>query len=313
MQQQYKLGLVCISEILKQKNKGGFKTMTRAGFKKFGSRQDAIACLSDRILHNSKLTGQILKHLHDHGIAHYRCSSSMFPLISDPETNVSLDDLPDIADIKANMASAGDFARLHKISVSFHPDQFNVLVSYNPEVVARTINELNHQSATLDMMGFSQDFGSPMCLHLNKSPDLKKETLNQYVQRFVENLAKCSTGVQNRLVLENEDKGFWNCHNLNLYFGRIRPLVYDNLHDDCNISDSLPLQNAKDFIKTWPESHIPVFHWSESAGLNRKTAHATDASYIPQVVLENPEVVWEVELKGKDVAILKIFEKMKEL
>jgi UV DNA damage repair endonuclease len=49
-----KLGLVCISELLKDKDKKiAFKTMTRKQFLSM-QRQDAIKELSFRILHNSK-------------------------------------------------------------------------------------------------------------------------------------------------------------------------------------------------------------------------------------------------------------------
>jgi UV DNA damage repair endonuclease len=56
-----KLGLVCISEILKKKDKSlAFKTMTRKRFSEL-DRQLALKELSSRILHNCKLTKQIVE------------------------------------------------------------------------------------------------------------------------------------------------------------------------------------------------------------------------------------------------------------
>jgi len=296
-----KLGLVCISEILKAQDKTlAFKSMTRAQYLKLG-KSVALPELSRRALHNCKLLGRILMHCHGQGIAHYRISSSMFPLITDSTLDLSLESLPDYANIVSALAAAGETARKFGVSVSMHPDQFNVLVSYNESVILRSINELDHQSHILDLMGYSQDLGSPMCLHLNSTPKLEKETLGQYRERFLKNLGRCSSGVQTRLVLENEDKGYWNCRRLYETFGNDRALVYDNLHDACNPSDP---DMAQVFADTWGESR-PVFHWSEGIGGGR--SHADYASHVPGVVSSLAErVTWEVELKAKDRAIAAI-------
>jgi UV DNA damage endonuclease len=274
--------------------------MTRAQYLKLG-KTVALPELSRRAYHNCKLLSRIILHCHSQGIAHYRVSSSMFPLVTDSTLGLSLESLPDYAHILSALASAGELARKLGVSVSMHPDQFNVLVSYNPLVIDRSINELNHQSHILDLMGYSQDLGSPMCLHLNATPKLEKERLDQYRERFLTNLRRCSLGVQARLVLENEDKGYWNCTRLYETFGDVRALVYDNHHDACNASDS---DMAHLFAGTWGAAR-PVFHWSE--GIDGGRSHADYASHVPKIVSSLAErVTWEVELKAKDHAIAAI-------
>lgn len=302
-----RLGLVCISEVLKKQRKVAFKTMTRKQFLSI-PRELALATLSSRILHNaSTIRTHIFPHLSAVGISHYRVSSSMFPLITDKTLGLCYDDLPDMPRILENLASAGQYARLNDISVSCHPDQYNVLASYSEDVVNNTITELNHQSNVLDMMGFPQDLSSSMCLHLNASPKHKIEDTFTYRQRFIDNLARCNDGVRARLVLENEDKGFWNCDNLYNFFHDVRPLVYDNLHDVCNPSEYAYDVYASLFVNTWGQ-HRPIFHWSE--GIDGTSKHAGKASHIPQIVKEFANLVtWEVELKDKDYAILEILEK----
>lgn len=297
-----RLGLVCISEMLKARDKTmSFKTMTRAQYNKL-SPEVACHTLSTRVLHNSVLIGQILSHAAAVGIRHYRISSTLFPLVTDATVECSVKSLPHIKEIKDNLLAAGNFARANDISLSCHPDQYNVLASYNTNVVYNSINELNHQSDVMDMFGCSQDLSSPMCLHLNKSPDPKIESVGQYKDRFLANLACCNSGVQSRLVLENEDKGFWNCQNLYDTFGNVRALVYDNLHDSCNPSPEMK-DICQKFKGTWGE-HIPVFHWSE--GIDGGRSHTQYASHVPECVTENADVVWEVELKKKDFAIVQI-------
>lgn len=299
------LGLVCISEILKAKQKLSFKTMTRKSFLSM-PRQRAITVLSERILHNADAVYKILAHCSSSGISHYRLSSAMFPLVTDETLGLSAPDLPHYHGIKSRLHACGDFARRCNISISVHPDQFNVLASYNPDVVSRTIRELNHQSDVLDMMGYDHDLRSPMCLHLNCNPRFKVEDCFGYRQRFIDALSQCNHGVQSRLVLENEDKGFWNCDNLYKFFHDVRPLVYDNLHDACNPSEDPPDTYPFLFSQTWGP-YRPVFHWSE--GIDGTSKHTKRASYLPDAVRQNLDCVWEVELKDKDYAILEILER----
>jgi UV DNA damage repair endonuclease len=229
-------------------------------------------------------------------------SSSIFPLLTDHTLELRYDDLHGFDDIASNLAKAGEFARQHDITCSSHPDQFNVLSSYNPDVVDKTIRELDHQSYVLDMMGCKANYSSPMCLHLNKSPDFKRETIGEYVSRFCANLARCSRGVRHRLVLENEDKAYWNCENLYTHFAGHLPLVYDNLHDTCNPSCGSS-QSISRFRQSWGK-YTPVFHWSEGIGSTR--SHTDYATHLPHVVSANRDVTWEVELKAKDNAIAHI-------
>lgn len=296
-----KIGLVCISEILKQKNKSqAFKTMTRKRFLQL-DRSFAIAELSARILHNCKLTEQIIRHCASIGISHYRISSCITPLITDATLNLSLESLPDQDAISQSLLRAGQLSKLLNISVSSHPDQFNVLSSYNESTVEKTIKELDHQAYILDLMGLAQNHSAPMCLHLNLSPDFNRETLESYVARFKSNFARCSASVRNRLVLENEDSGYWKAQNLFDSFGDFIPLVFDNLHDQCNPSDSCYISRFK---STWGK-HTPIMHWSEGTK-EKPRSHAEFASHLPQVVHNNLDCIWEFELKGKDKAIIKV-------
>ena len=297
-----RLGLVCISEMLRDNKKLSAKTMTRKGFNAV-PRAAALQLLSARIMHNTTVVYATLGSMIGNGIKHYRVSSSIFPCVTDATLNIKVDDLPDIDAIRANLGGAGDLARAMNISLSCHPDQFNVLSSYTPETIERSIKELNHQSRVLDMMGCAQDLSSPMCLHLNKSPDLKRETVHDYRARFLRSLSRCNSGVRARLVLENEDKGYWTTEQLHRWFGAYRALVYDNLHDKCNPSIdeniAVPL-----FRQTWG-NNTPVFHWSEGTDAKPRS-HAGRASHLPAIVAAHADCTWEVELKDKDYAICEI-------
>jgi UV DNA damage endonuclease len=294
------IGLVCISEILKEQNKqNAFQTMTRARFNTL-SRAEAIAQLSSRILHNASLCIKIIEHCSWIGVRHYRISSNLFPLVTDSTLGLCYSDLPDWDKIQKTLLQAGDVARRLGITLSSHPDQFNVLSSFNDDTVAKTVLELNHQSRVLDLFGCARNYSAPMCLHLNLSFDSNKESIFDYVSRFDKAFNQCDVGVRQRLVLENEDKGFWNCANLYKYFKPF-PLVFDNLHDAVNPS---AFCHFNLFKNTWGD-FTPVMHWSEGL-FDKPRSHAEFASHIPSVVKNNPDCVWEFELKSKDKGIVQI-------
>ena len=315
------LGLTCISEELKEKDKKkfSFRTMTRKRFNDL-DRDEAIKQLSDRILHNAITTRYIINYCSLNNILHYRLSSALFPLITDDQTDVSLEDLPDLTKIKEELSFAGKIAEKFDISIGSHPDQFNVLASTNRDAVARTINELNFQASVLDMLGLPQDHTAPMNIHINYTPQAD-ETLEVVATRFFRNLSMCDKGVYNRLTIENEDKGFFNvdnCIKFSEYLFAVHgvniPVCYDNLHDFCNPSEDHNVSfQAERCAYTWVNQGsgdndflAPVFHWSEGTP-EKPRSHAEYfalGNIPPHIAIDpNKEAKWECEVKGKDKAI----------
>ena len=319
------LGLTCISEILKErdKKKYSFRIMTRKRFNDLcvrDGRDEAIKELSQRILHNVRTTRYIIRHCINSHILHYRLSSTLFPLLTDETLGISLDNLPNIRQIREELAFAGKIAKDFSISIGSHPDQFNVLASTNEDAVNRTINELNFQASVLDMMGLPQDHTAPMNIHINYTPKMD-EGLGMVADRFYKNLICCDAGVFNRLTIENEDKGFFNvdnCINFSEYlfdaYDFNLPVCYDNLHDFCNPSEDQNVTfQAERCAYTWvnqgegDDSFLaPVFHWSEGKP-KKPRAHADYFALgnVPPIIAIDPnlEVKWECEVKAKDKAI----------
>ena len=344
------LGLTCISEQLKDKDKKkySFQTMTRKRFNDLcvkESRDEAINQLSERIIHNIRTTQYILRHCIASNIVHYRLSSSLFPLLTDSTLDLRLDALPNFASIKQELRFAGLIAFSFKISISIHPDQFNVLASANEMAVAKSIKELNFQSDIMDMMGLPQDHTAPMNIHINGTPPeiesnddpdvVKNVRIKAMAERFYENLMRCQSGVFNRLTIENEDKGFWNVDNIIAFSEYIfhkynfnLPVCYDNLHDFCNPSEERNIIfQAERCAYTWVKQKeysipaddnfiAPVFHWSEGKP-EKPRSHADYfalGNFPPHIVIEtNKDAKWECEVKQKDKAISLLKKNLQQL
>lgn len=326
------LGLTCISEILKDKDKKkySFRTMTRKRFNDLcvkEGRDEALHQLSERILWNVDLTQYIINHCHSSNIGHYRLSSNVMPLLTDQTLDISFEDLPHKARIKQGLKFVGLIAEKFNISIGSHPDMFNVLASCNREAVARTINELNFQASVLDMIGLPQDHTAPMNIHINYSPK-EDETLEVVATRFFRNLSMCDKGVYNRLTIENEDKGFFNIDNCIKFseylfetFNANIPVCADNLHHQCNPSEVADFAwQAERCAYTWinngeGDNHFisPVFHWSEGKP-EKPRSHADYIAFgnFPPYIAIDPKypAIFEVETKAKDKAIKLLQEQM---
>jgi len=313
-------GLTCISEILKQKDKSfAFKTLTKSRFLELEKREEKLGekTLSERIIHNLNLVITIIEHCAQNDIGHYRLPSSLFPLVTEKTLELNLATIKEANQILNLIKKIGETALTNEISLSMHPDQYNVLASERDDVVLKTVRELDFQAHILDLMGLPADYSNPINVHPSVSTKEPTEAnLKAIVDRFYDGMVRCNDSVLKRLVIENEDKGCWNCMNLFVYFHQymghhhrhIMPLTYDNLHDECNPSilsgNTVTMnQNVDAFAKTWPDDVTPVFHWSHGRS-DRKRSHADFADGNPPEY-ERP-LIWEVEVKQKDFAIAKL-------
>ena len=119
----------------------------------------------------------------------------------------------------------------------------------------------------------------------------------------MKNFELLSESVRSRLVLENNDnaKGVWSVENLyNYYHPYNIPITFDTLHHSIlpgNLSEEEAFNLS---YSTW--DCAPLFHYSE--GKDGTRAHKDMADHLPPRY--NESVFWDVELKGKDWAILKM-------
>lgn len=308
-------GLVCISELLREKNPElAFQTMTRTQFKK-KDREQSIRELSSRISHNLTVTIETIRHCASIGVKHYRLSCKLFPLITDETLDLQVEQLPNYNIILQKLAEIGRVANELNISLSIHPDQFVVLASNSDEICRKSINELNFHAWVLDNIGAPQNHSCPINIHPNLS---NFDSPEKFVDKFVRNFFKCNIGVRNRLVIENEDKAFWNCANLYEYFHNYMkhaynfyfPLTFDNLHDEANPSHDASGNKFEishwflKFYQTWTVT--PVFHWSEAAS-GTKRNHAQKLTTVPADF--GFDVTWEIEIKDKDRGFLHLLKK----
>ena len=292
--------LTCISNELKDQGIG-FKSMSWKRFDqlKRADRHYALYELGSRWLNNVIVTKLHIAHCIENKWG-YRVSSSLFPCLTHPESDFTIEDLPQYLLIKQQLDSCKNLLSLFDIRISTHPDQFNVLASDNQAAVNETIKELNVHGWLLDQLGCNCDHSAPINIHVNRT----KGSLDQISDLFLANLDKCDDSVKNRLVVENEDRGCWTVNALynSFYVKGNLPLTFDNLHFKCNPdSDLTETQAMAKSAETWRTTK-PLFHYSESHPDKPNIRSHAD---MPTGHPLSDEFDWDIELKAKDAAVRK--------
>lgn len=292
MNQTSRFGLCCICNAL-----GGFRTMT---LKKWKSLLEAerLKELSHICLDNVRHAHEVLKYCAKNGIAHYRFSSSMFPVFgADASCPTHPNQLPDYIEICKVLQESGEFLRAHRMTFSTHPGQYTVLFTENESIIKNSIFDLEMHGWLHDALGFPKDKSNPINIHPTGCDDNP--------ENFLKVFQRLSDSVQNRLVLENCDKGYWTCEKLYAFwrnFQKFSPqlsLTYDNLHDFCNPSSSNVCWMTL-FSETWRET--PVFHFSGGKDGAQKRSHLDMPKDFPSFLTK--PFIWEVEFKAKEAAVL---------
>ncbi len=296
---------LCCIHVGLQEQKIKFNVMTYAQYKKLG-KKEAMKVLADRSLNNIKTIHAILKECAKNNW-NYRIGSNVFPLMTHPDLDFTVDDFYNADEIYAEFSAAAQTIRQNNIRCSMHPDQFVVPASPNPKVVENSIRDLEQHAMIMDMLELPQSYEAPINIHMNCYNDGK---FSEVVDRLETVLKRMSKPVTSRLVFENEDKGkSWTVCNLYEYLYKRAgiPITFDNLHHQCNHNDTSEQYAFELALSTWPKDVVPLFHFSESLVGNNPRAHADFPTMLPAIYKNyNGELHLDFEFKMKEIAINKI-------
>jgi UV DNA damage endonuclease len=272
-----------------------FRTMT---YKSFSSKPkiESLEKLSDIVRNNFNTTEKIIRHCSAVGIKGYRISSDLVPIINHPEVMLNISDLPNYKLIQYEINKVGKAIKETGLRISAHPSEYISLTSDDSRVINNSINDLELHARIFDLLELENNTFNPLNIHCRKDGDPQEIS-----DKFKKNFELLSDRVKNRLVLENNDnaKGVWSVKNLIKYFPEYS-ITFDTLHHKMlsdGYSDEEAFNAAYD---TW--KFEPIFHYSE--GKDNTRAHKDMAENLPESYGKN--VIWDVELKGKDYAILEM-------
>lgn len=126
-----------------------------------------------------------------------RLGSDCLPVYTEPTWRYYWQ-LPDVKRyIESRFARVGEIARDLDVRLSFHPGQFTVLASDNPEIVERSIDEFEYHVDMIRWMGYGQQFQDFKCnVHISG---------RQGPQGIINVLPKLSPEARNTITIENDE------------------------------------------------------------------------------------------------------------
>ena len=267
------------------------------------SKEESQQKLSEIIQNNFYTSRQIIHHCKKSGIQGYRLSSDLTPVLNHPDVNLTLEDLPDFKLIQYQINELKKAIKETGIKVSAHPSEYITLTSEDEKAIKNSIRDLESHADIFDRLDLPESYEAPLNIHVRKdgNPD-------EISSRFFNIFNGLPDNVRKRLVLENNDNanGTWSIKNLYHYYYKTSqiPITFDTLHHSI-LPDNLTEEEAFNLAyETW--NTTPIFHYSE--GKNNTRAHKDMPDNIPPTY---KDVYWDVELKGKDYAILDILNKCK--
>ncbi len=245
--------------------------------------------------------------VHRLGIGAFRIMSPLFPRMTHPDVGYALGNLPDGEAIGDLFKAVRSFARLHDIRLSFHPDQFVVLSSPHPAVVANSIRELAYQAWLAEMVG-----ADVINLHAGGVYGDKSLAL----RRFSEVFADLPENIRSRLTLENDDVSYTPADLLPVCEELSIPLVYDVHHHRCK-ADGLSVEEATTLAAaTWQhlgrEQYCHLSSPRAGWGGSDPKPHADyiDPSDVPNCWRERIMTV-DIEAKAKELAVIRLMSALK--
>lgn len=191
----------------------------------------------------------------DNGLRMVRLSSDILPVYTESSWRYFWK-LPDVQRYaEGAFAKVGGLARNRGVRVSFHPGQFTVLASDNPEIVERSIEEFEYHADMARWMGFGRSF-QDFKINVHIAGRAGPEGIRRAYSRL-------SPEARNTITIENEEisYGLDDC----LTISDLVPIVLDIhhcwLHEGQYIRPQDP--RIQRIIASW-RGVRPVIHYSVS-------------------------------------------------
>jgi len=280
------LGLVCIT-VSKDIR---YRTVTR---KRLLEQSDAgQRKLLDGIYRdNIQTLDGALQYCKREGIRLYRLPSSIFPFFDE---DVGREVMRELA---TSLSRTGRRATEMGLRLVMHPDQFVVLSSDSPEVVANSVKILQMHADIMDLLEQPRSPWSVLEIHGGKA---------NRSDALVERIAGLPDAIRSRLCLENDEYAYSAEQILDVCVRSGVPMVFDAHHhivseklssyDDPSVAAMLEKARA-----TWPDPAHQMVHISNGREGFNDRQHADLISTMPAAYARAPWI--EIEAKSKEEAI----------
>jgi UV DNA damage endonuclease len=209
----------------------------------------------------------ILAHNLEHGWLLFRIGSSIVPFGSHPVNRLAW-----WREFRSDLTALGAFIEANGMRVSFHPGQYTVLNSPDPQIVQRAVEELTYSARFLSELGL--DASHKTVIHLGGTYGDKPAAMD----RFCQACDGLKADLRNRIVVENDERSYTPGDALAISKQTKLPVVFDNLHYCANPGEGELDDLLKNIFATWRKRDgYPKVHFSSQAAGGRVGQHSPSA------------------------------------
>ncbi len=267
-----------------------FRTITRTRLLSLEPQAQRDTLLSIYRSNATKLN-EALTFCLEEDIKLYRVPSTLFPFADHAIGS------PVFATLRRVLRRIGVRATACAIRLVSHPDQYVVLNSELPSVVANSRMILEHQARVCDYLGQPRSPWNAITLHGGKGGRS---------EQLVDAIAALPAKVRSRLVLENDERAYDAGQILEICKAAKIPMVFDAHHHVVKERlQSYEHPSVGRFLRlardTWPDPSWQLVHISNGRRSFNDMAHSDVIEYLPRSFRNAPWI--EVEAKHKEVAI----------
>ncbi len=224
----------------------------------------------------------------------YRITSALLPFADDPAGE------PLLEEFSETMRGIGERAASLGVRLVLHPDQFVVLNSESPHVVANSVKIIGTHARVFDLLGLPRSPFAAMILHGGKGGRGRE---------LVETVKGLPEEVRSRLVFENDEHVYSAREILDVCRGAGVPMVFDAHHhvvhekletyEHPSVAEMVEAARA-----TWPVPGWQLVHISNGLAHFNDRRHSDYVTDVPAAFRRD---IWiEVEAKQKELAIEKL-------
>ncbi|GAB4195227.1 MAG: UV DNA damage repair endonuclease UvsE [Coleofasciculaceae cyanobacterium] len=283
------LGLVCITA----SNEVRYRTVTRKRLLQLPETEQA-ELLRNLYAENLKRLNLAIDFCLNNQIRLYRITSNLFPF-ADTELGEKI-----LNEFNEDLRQTGERSLNADIRVVVHPDQFVVLSSDRPDVVANSIKILEMHAMILDKLGQPRSPWAILEIHGGKSD--RAEQLVGVIRHLPE-------AVRSRLALENDEYAYSAQEILAVCRQAHVPMVFDAHHHVIHEGlDSYEHPSVAEMLAaaatTWPHKDWQLVHISNGREAFNDRNHSDLITQMPSSYYHAPWI--EVEAKLKEEAIAKL-------
>ena len=286
-----KFGLVCITASKQVR----YRTVTRKRLLQLSEfEQEEI--LRNLYCENLQRLNQAIDFCLATEINLYRLTSNLFPF-ADTDLGKRI-----LNEFNEKLLQTGERAISAGIRLVVHPDQFVVLSSDSPEVVANSIKILQMHAMIMDKLGLPRSPWAMIEIHGGKS---------DRSERLVEVIRSLPEEIRSRLALENDEYAYSAEEILDVCRQAGVPMVFDAHHHIIHegldsYDDPSVAQMQAAASTTWPVREWQLVHISNGSEAFRDRHHSDLITVMPSAYCNAPWI--EVEAKLKEEAIAKLRE-----